>query len=194
MNRKHLRCTAQLGLLVLAASIGALAQDWTPNGLPLRLSGQINAYSPQTSTTGPYEVRGPWSLQLKDYGTRADFSAAVNMQLSDGWVLTFNKNSQTPFDPTARNAHTHNIIMTNAEVTWLSTGGFKVVGTATVTLNGGATPFAQQSTLTIVVKGGTTGIEPIRFSNITLVFGLPASGHFGPQALPGVVVHVQYQE
>jgi hypothetical protein len=34
---------------------------------------------------GPYEVRGPWSLRLNDDGTKADFSAALNMGFSDGW-------------------------------------------------------------------------------------------------------------
>jgi hypothetical protein len=55
----------------------------------------INAYTAQTKTTangvttatGPYEVPGPWSLRLKDDGIKADFSAALNMGFSDGWVL-----------------------------------------------------------------------------------------------------------
>ena len=47
-----------LAVLLLAVSIGALAQN------PTHFSGVINAYSPQTTTTGPYEVHGPWSLQF----------------------------------------------------------------------------------------------------------------------------------
>jgi len=79
-------------LVVLAVSIGVLAQDATHK----RFSGVINAYSPQTSTTGPYEVRGPWSLKVKGDSGKADFSAALNMELSDGWVLTKNMGN---FDP-----------------------------------------------------------------------------------------------
>jgi hypothetical protein len=38
-------------------------------------------------------------------------------------------------------------------------------------------------TLTVGVTGGTQ----VAFSNITLVFGMPASGHFGSQAINGAV-------
>jgi hypothetical protein len=80
--------------LMLAASIGAAAQEsvmdrFDRSGGSVNFRGQINAYSPQTATTGtagPYEIRGPWSLKLKqEQGVEtADFSAAVNMELSDG--------------------------------------------------------------------------------------------------------------
>jgi hypothetical protein len=101
MKIKHLWCVAQIGFLVLVASIGTLAQNRTPERL--RYSGIINAYSPQT-TTGPYEVRGPWNLQLKGNSGKADFSAALNMVLSDGWVLTLGDGN---FDPNGRGPHTH---------------------------------------------------------------------------------------
>ena len=39
------------------------------------------------------------------------------------------------------------------------------------------------STLQICVNGGSD----VPFSNVTLVFGTPASGHFGMQAIHGVV-------
>jgi len=185
-----------IAFLMLATGASLQAQSWTSDKLPERFSGQINAYTPTTTKapTGPYEIRGPWSLKLNREGTKADFSAAVNMVLSDGWVLTNsgpNMNGMPPdFDPAARNAHTHNITMTG-DVTKLATGGFQVIGTATVTLNGGVTPFAQQSQLTVVITGATTGIAPVEFSNITLLFGAPASGHFGMEVLPGVVRHVK---
>jgi hypothetical protein len=186
---------ATIAGLVLAANIGALAQNSVLDrfdrfGGPIIFSGQINAYSPQTGTTGtlgPYEVRGPWSLTFDRYSGKAEFSAAVNMELSDGWVLTTNKNSATPFDPSARNAHTHHITMTTTEITKLPSGGFQVKGTGTVTLNGGPTPFAQQSPLTIVITGGSD----VEFSNMTMTFGSPASGHFGTVPLSGVVRSVK---
>src|SRR5579863_3998547 len=86
MKSKHLLCAAQIGLLVLMVSVGALAQNRATERL--NFSGVINAYSPQTTTTGPYEVRGPWNLQLNGNSTKANFFAALNMVLSDGWVLT----------------------------------------------------------------------------------------------------------
>jgi len=186
---------AAIAGLVLAAHIGALAQNsildkFDRFGGPIVFSGEINAYSPQTGTTGtlgPYEVRGPWSLTFNRYSGMAEFSAAVNMELSDGWVLTTNKNSANPFDPSARNAHTHHITMTEDEVTKLPGGGFQVDGTGTVTLNGGPTPFAQQSHLTIVIKGGSD----VEFSNMTMTFGMPASSHFGSVPLAGVVRSVK---
>ena len=164
MKSRYLRCVAQVGLFVLAANIGALAQNWTSDRLPERFSGQINAYTPTTTKapTGPYEIRGSWSLNLKREGTKADFSAAVNMILSDGWVLT---NSTVPpnFDPSTRNAHTHHITMTDADVTKLPNNVIQVSGTATVTLNGGPTPFAQQSPLTVVITGGGTGPDDVEY-------------------------------
>jgi hypothetical protein len=115
-------------LVVLVVSIGVLAQDSTHK----RFSGVINAYSPQTSTTGPYEVRKPWSLKVKGDSGKADFSAALNMELSDGWVLTKNMGN---FDPNARGAHTHHVTLVDGDVTWI-TNGFRVTGPAMITLNG----------------------------------------------------------
>ncbi len=65
-----------------------------------------------------------------------------------------------------------------------TTTGFMITGSASVTGNGGYPPFAPQgqtSPLTVCVTGGTQ----VGFSNMTLVFGMPASGHFGSQAING---------
>jgi hypothetical protein len=177
MKIKSARCLALIGLLLLGASIGSVAQDRCA-----KLSGTINAYSPQTTTTGPYEVRGHWSIVLHPDSNTADFHAALNMELSDGWVITMNSGN---FDPGARGAHTHHISMTSHPVTW-TTNGFQINGTATITLNGSPAPVSP-SPLQIVVTGGTT----VKYSNITLTFGVPGSNHFGTEALPGVVAHVR---
>ena len=164
-------------VLVLAASIGALAQD----SMPRYFSGVINAYSPQatngTTTTGPYEIRGPWSLSLNAAGTLASFSAAVNMGESDSWVLTQNP---VNLDPAVRGAHTHHIRLVG-KVTPTATG-FQVMGTAVVTLNGNPAPISP-TPLTIEITGGSD----VRFSNITLTFSAPGSMHFGDEPLPGVI-------
>ena len=176
MKNKHLRYVAQIGLLILVASIGALAQNRAPERLSF--SGLINAYSPQT-TTGPYEVRGTWNLQLKGNSGKADFSASLNMVLSDGWVLTLGGGN---FDPNGRGAHTHHVTLLNADVTPI-TNGFRVNGTATITANGTNSTSISPSPLEVDITGGTN----VKFSNVTLTFGTPASNHFGTEPLPGVI-------
>ena len=124
MKSKAFQWVGSIITVAVLTSSAALAQNATPN----RFSGVIDAYSPQTTTTvgttttttGPYEVRGPWSLKLKDDCLKAEFSAALNMELSDGWVITENNGN---FDPNARGAHTHHISMVG-DVTTTSTGGF----------------------------------------------------------------------
>jgi hypothetical protein len=73
---------------------------------------------------------------MKGGSGKADFSAALNMEFSDGWVLS---QPAKNFDPTLRNAHTHHITLVDADVTQIP-NGFQVTGTATFTLNGGPAP------------------------------------------------------
>jgi hypothetical protein len=179
MKSKVFEWTAHSIAVLVLASIAALAQ----NGAPKRFSGVINAYTPQTTSTtgtvvGPYEVRGPWSLTFKKDSGKAEFSAALNMELSDGWVITENGSD---FDPAARGAHTHHITMCG-DVTKTSTGGLQITGPATITLNGSAAPVSP-SVITVEITGGTD----VKFSNITLTFASPGSNHFGAEPLPGVV-------
>jgi hypothetical protein len=165
-------------LLVLAASVGALAESPKCK----TYTGVINAYSPQTTATGPYEIRGPWWLQA--CAGKADFYTALNMELSDGWAITKNKGN---FDPNARGAHTHHITLTGAEITPIA-NGFRVNGTAKFTLNGGPAPASiEPSAVVIEVTGGAN----VEFSNITLTFLAPGSGHFGAEPLPGVVQGIE---
>ncbi len=181
MKRKAFGWTAcWVAFLLLAVSIGAPAQNPTPN--PTQFSGVIDAYSPQTGTTGPYEVHGPWSLQLSSPAGKGSFTAALNMELSDGWVLTENNGN---FDPNARGAHTHHVTLIDVDVTWL-TNGFQLSGMATITLNGNPAPVSP-SPLVITVTGGSN----VKFSNISLTFGSPGSKHFGTEPLPGVVQSVK---
>ncbi|MFL6437180.1 MAG: hypothetical protein ACJ71Q_06340 [Terriglobales bacterium] len=176
MKSRYLRYVAQIGLVVLAASLSAVAQNPTHG----TFVGVINAYSPQTTTTGPYEVRGPWSLKLEGDSGKADFSAALDMKLSDGWVLTKNSGN---FDPNSRDTHTHHVTLVDADVTPNADGnGFQVNGIATITLNGNPAPVSP-APLTINITGG----KSVEFSNITMTFGAPASRHFGTAPLSGVV-------
>jgi hypothetical protein len=192
-NEWTLRIVA--ALVVLSLSVGAQGQNWSHKDK--KFSGVINAYTPQTTTqnpttgqttvTGPYEIRGPWSLKLKKDGTKADFSAELNMEFSDGWVLSVNKGN---FDPTMRNAHTHHITLTDVDVAPIA-NGFQVTGIATFTLSGNpAPPTVAPSAVVINITGGTE----VEFSNITLTFLSPGSNHFGTAPLPGVVRSVKEEK
>jgi hypothetical protein len=176
MKSKSFWWVAQIGVLVLAAGIGALAQ--TPK--PVRFSGLINDYTPGTSVSpvGPWEVRGKWSLIVKGRSGKADFSAFLTMERSDYWVLTLGN----PDDPSGRSPHTHTVSLVDGEVTPID-NGFRVSGTATVTASGNPPPFGSSTPLQIDITGGSV----VPFSNIKLTFGSPAAGHFGSQPLDGVV-------
>ena len=63
-----------------------------------------------------------FAVKLEPAG-KATFTAALNMELSDGWVLTENNGN---FDPNARGAHTHHVTLIDVYVTWM-TNGFQLV-------------------------------------------------------------------
>ncbi len=157
------------------------------------LTGLINDYSPADPNIkgSPYEMHGQWSMDFHERGT-ADFLA--DMTMSDygttNGVLDATKGGQNP--------HTHHIKLTNARITWdmigcpaystpVPTGGFQLNGTVSlITGNGSNAPFEPTpptSTLQVCVSGG----NKVPFSNVTLVFGGPATTHFGTQAIHGVV-------
>jgi len=163
--------------LILAVTTGALAQ--TP--LPTQFSGVINDYTPSTSSpTGPWEMRGPWSLTLNGASGTADFTATLTMELSDYTRNPSNIDSTSA--TTGRMQHTHNLAIKGGTVTQIVTGGFELSGPVTITKNGGPAPLAA-STLTVELTGG----ENVLFSNVTLQFQGGAAAHFGPQMIHGVV-------
>ena len=200
MKSKVFRWVPYIGILVLAVTIGASAQAPTP----VHFSGLINDYSPATfviatmsKTVGPWEIRGTWSLDLQGESGTANFSAALNMELSDYAVVEGIANVDTVG---ARKAHTHHITMNNATVTEnpvdcpgspAGTPGYtpqlEVNGLADVSGNGG-TAFSQVP-LQVCIDGGSA----VQYSNVTLAFTIPAggsnaaAGHFGSQPIRGVV-------
>lgn len=184
--------------LVLAVAIGALAEPGTPR----RFSGVINDYTPISGTTA-WEVRGPWSLKLNGESGTADFSAAVTMELSPLGQSAANVTNA------ALTQHTHHITMKDATVYFETventecpttfkpaTSGnvIRVTGPAFATGNGQVkTPFApngEPSQLTVCISGGAE----VPYANITLQFKMPASNHFGSQAINGVVRHASFEE
>jgi hypothetical protein len=104
-----------------------------------------------------------------------------------------------PTNPATRSPHTHHISLTNATVSYDTSvcpansppttgGGVVVTSTATTAANGSPAPFEAKgaSTLQVCITGG----PQVNFSNMTLVYTGPATGHFGPQAIHGVVTLV----
>ena len=189
-------------LTVVALVLGATALVSAQN--PVHFKGLINDYSPATfvvagvpKTVGPWEIRGVWSLDLLGDSGTANFSAALNMELSDYAVVEGIASVDTPG---ARKAHTHHITMNGATVTVNPTDcpasptgtpaytpQFELNGLADVTGNGGLA--FSQVPLQVCVDGGSS----VQYSNITLVFTIPAggsnaaAGHFGSQPIRGVV-------
>ncbi len=161
---------------------------------PIHFAGLLNDHTPASVSKGPYEMQGRWSLDLPERGGAARFEASMDMQTTDAGVIDQN-------DPTTRGAHTHHISMTDGVVSsdWDTscptfnppvTSGFVVVGHAQVTGNGGPAPFGNPSTLTVCVLGdanAAAGTAHVKYANVTLTFTTPASNHFGPQAIHGVV-------
>ncbi|MGB6459946.1 MAG: hypothetical protein WBG02_08280 [Candidatus Acidiferrum sp.] len=178
MKNKTLWWSVRITLvLAFAVVTGAVAQA----PMPRHFSGVINDYSPASVTPmGPWEIRGPWSLNLKDESGMADFSATLTMELSD--FTRTPTNIDTTTGSGSRMQHTHNITMQACKVIPLPTGGFEVSGPVTITKDGSPAPLAA-STLFVDITGGTT----VEYSNITLTFEGGSILHFGSQAIHGVV-------
>ena len=161
---------------------------------PIHFHGLINDYTPSNVAGGPYEMRGPWSLDLRE--DSADFTATFNMETSDYGV---NTGVVDPTMPPSRGAHTHTINLTHAALSTdtshcpaysPTTTGPVIVVTGQpqiVTGNGGPAPFQAKglSTLWICIAGG----DQVPFSNFAMTFSAgPATSHFGVYAIHGVVL------
>jgi hypothetical protein len=184
-----------LSLLLTVAGSSALAGERRT----AHFSGLINDYSPlSTSVKGsPWEMHGQWSMDIDLEQETGDFAADMTMS-------GYGTNAAGAVDPTKPlvNPHTHHIKLTHAQIIWDMTGcpaymppatttGFQLKGTVSLlTGNGSIAPFETNppsSTLQVCVTGGSVSKYSIENSNITLVFEGPATSHFGPQALHGVV-------
>lgn len=196
MKNKAFLLSAQVAFMVLALSSVLVAED--PRSTTLK--GTINDYNP--FAMGGYEIRGTWSLEAYPKFDVVDFSAALNMEHSDLWMIA----NQTT-DTTLRDQHTHHFTMNGARLITdpkyvaencptahfavaATTTGFVVVGMASTTGNGGNAPFApdgEKSQLMVCI----TGSDKVPSSNITLMFapGSKASNHFGTVPINGVVRH-----
>jgi hypothetical protein len=184
-----------LSVLALVSANFALGQEHKP----VHLSGLLNDYTPlsENVTGSPWEMHGQWSMDLwPDRGT-ADFSADMTMS-------GFGKTAEGAVDPTQPlvKPHTHHIRLTNVKITWDMTGcptyaapsptsGFQITKTVSLlTGNGNNAPFETtppSSVLQVCVTGVTNAPYSVPNANMTMVFTGPATTHFGPQAIHGVV-------
>jgi len=181
-------------LLLLVSTTCALAQERRP----VHITGLINDYVPLLTTVkgSPYEMHGQWSMDVDPKRGTADFTADMTMS-------SFGKTGTGAVDPTQPlvNPHTHHIRLRNAKITWDMTGcppwgtptqmGFQITKTVSqLTGNGSNGSFETDppsSTLQVCVTGGFDIPFSVTNSNITLLFVGPATSHFGPQAIHGVV-------
>lgn len=203
MNSKAFSWAVRSLILLLAIGASVLAQAQRHR----HLSGVIDDFTPahdaKGNPSGPWVMHGEWRMDLNEDSGIAEFSAALTMEDSDYWFI-LNADATpppSPDNPASRTPHTHHISM-KGPITWLdssnmsqcptssyvpgTTSGFMISESASVTGNGGFPPFAptgQQSPLQVCITGGSQ----VKFSNITLVFGAPASGHFGKQPINGAV-------
>ena len=192
---------AVLCLLVLA--LGATRAQSHDNKLPSHLAGLINDYGPASVSGGPYEMRGPWTLDIQRWAASADFTVILNMETSD-----YGMAESTKLDPTKplpdRGAHTHHIFMHGSITTDTShcptynpatTGPVIVImgQPKILTGNGSPAPFQVKgpSTLWVCIAGGTD----VPYSNIAMTFtDGGATGHFGTQPIHGVVIPTPAQD
>lgn len=186
MSGKTLQWAMRIvAVFVLALGTAALAQA----PIPEHLRGVINDYTPATpssTTTGPWEIRGVWSLHFNEESNAATFSASLTMERSDQGVIQ-SGGSDFEHSTVSRHAHTHHILV-NGTVSHPDPNhpnAFRVTGPATITGNGNfpAPDFGPNTTLQIDITGGNT----VTFSNIAVTFIGDASNHFGSQAFHGVV-------
>ncbi len=181
--------------IAVAATV-AVGLVWAQDLRTVHFKGVLNDYSPANVSGGPYEMHGGWSLDIDRTGS-ASFTADIAMETSDGGATS--ATAIDPNNPGTRSPHTHHISVTNATVSYdtsvcpanspaTSATGIVVTGGATTTGNGSPAPFEAKgaSTIQVCVTGGTT----VSFSNMSLVYTGPATGHFGPQAIHGVVTQV----
>ena len=206
MQTARARATPALGVAMsIAMSVGLSTPAVAGRSpqMPTHFSGLLSDYTP-SSVNGtpikgaPYEMHGKWTLDLDPSWTTATFDAAIAMETSE--VV----NTDPNFDPGKLNPHTHHISVTdgvvhNGPTDWQTmcpavssvTGGFAVTGTAYVTGNGANAPFGNPSPVTLCILGGSNTMVPntayVEFANFTMTIGSPASGHFGPQAIHGMV-------
>ena len=167
---KVLARIAALVMIVVALTSQGLGQSRTPT----MFSGIIDDFTPVLDANGPWQVSGQWSLTLIGTTGRGNFSWAVNMLRSEDLG-------------SGRGAHTHQVTISNGQVTPLANGfqisGGPQISGSNVVITGNGNLVFPGSTVTVQVTGGSA----VPFENIAVTFGGAAVTHFGDQPFHGVV-------
>jgi hypothetical protein len=132
-----------------------------------KLNGVIRDYTASVDESGSWQVVGHWTLALNTASGKVDFLAALSMVRSES---------------ASRQHHTHHIQLSDGHVIALTTG-YRISGTASITLNGSLAPFTG-SRVDIEITGSDA--EP--YANVVVMFAGAAAAHFGSQ-LKGVVTY-----
>lgn len=162
MHKQIVWRVLSLVILTLALSTQGLAQGESR----VNLGGLFNDYTADFDGGGPWHIVGQWSASLQGDRSSGFFVAALSMVRADN---------------PARASHTHHVSITGGEVTALA-NGYRISGSATITGNGNASGLSG-SPVDVVVTGGNA----VAFSNVSITFGGAATGHFGSEAIDGVV-------
>ena len=203
MNSKAFSSAVRvIAVMVLALGTGVVAHTQKHT----KLRGIINDYTAATGVGGPWEMHGSWSLDLNVDSGKADFSGVMTMEHPDSWIAAnpgVPPNPPNVDTPVSRNPHTHHITMTDVMVSYDISGcpanspattsaGFVLSGQVSITGNGTSAPFEKKgpSTMQVCITGGTE----VPYSNVSLVLTGPATGHFGTNAINGVVRVVHSSE
>jgi len=158
-------------LLVLAIALSArFVTPASAQPVQTKYEGTLSDYVQALGAT--WLVSGSWTIELKGTSGRGSFSASLTMV-----------NPATPENP----AHTHHVTLTDGEIAFdddWSDGPqrFTITGAAEITGNGGVAGYSG-APITVMLSGGNGK----KYSNVSLTFGDPASGHFGTSALVGTV-------
>jgi hypothetical protein len=144
---------------------GSAAPDDGPHQ-QRHFGGSLSSFTANLDGAGAWYLDGKWSLDIKGRSGKGDFSVGLNM-------------ARAATEP--RQPHTHHLSIRDGAVTMLP-NGYHISGTAVITINGTVAPFSG-SPVDVDITGGDT----VEFSNLAVVFGNPAAGHFGTAPITGVV-------
>jgi hypothetical protein len=153
-------------VLVTGLALALVATASAQSAAPIKFTGVINDYSDTTNAAGAWHLTGEWSVKLDGKTGRGSFAGGLTMVRATSGV----------------SPHTHHVTIVDGSVTELPNGtGFTITGLADITLNGAV--FFAGAPVTVEL----TGSSDVLPSNIKILFGGSATGHFGAAPIDGVV-------
>lgn len=152
--------------LVTSLALALVATASAQSASKIKFTGVINDYSDTSNAAGAWHLTGEWSAKLDGKSGRGSFTGGLTMVRATSGV----------------SPHTHHLTLEDGTVTELANGtGFTITGLADITLNG--TVVFAATPVTVELTGGSDVLP----SNIKILFGGAATGHFGAAPIDGVV-------